>query len=183
MTRTIIAATVSLVLLVVAGCDSDSPDNKATQKRPIDPLGKISPEVYMMKVMNAVARESDCFAAESSSLKVDPNSALSKDFMGPIIEGYKKGCAFWKKLEPITAPIYQRIIQEGSVPPSMYFFDKFEIDLNGGYETEQVGLFDNFETCQKFETEYQSFGDGTGRCKEWKDLLKIIQPQKPPIAN
>ena len=80
---------------------------------------------------------------------------------------------------PITKPIFERIIQEGAVPAYMYYFTIFQIVDDNEYSQEKVGLFGNLETCQKFETQYQEVGEGTGRCREWEDPLKQFKKNFP----
>ena len=176
----------ALAMLVVAACDNDSSNDKGAKKHLSDPLAKVSLDVYMMRMWGQMGEKSDCFSAKNFSLKSFPDDEITKQFIQPLKEGYEKGCAFWKSLEPVTAPVFQRVIKERTVPPSMYFFTKFEGDGEEKYSQEKIGLFDNLETCQKFETRYQGFGEGTGRCREWEDplaFLKGLRSKKPPIAN
>ena len=173
----------ALAMLVVAACDNDSSNDKGAKKHPTDPLAKISPDVYLMKMWGQMGKKNDCFISKKFSLKPDSKNKISEHLIGPLEEGYEKGSAFWKALEPVTTPVFQRVVREGTVPPSTYFFTKFEIVGKEKYSQDKIGLFDNLETCQKFETRYQGFGEGTGRYREWEDPLKAFRSKTPPIAN
>jgi hypothetical protein len=180
-------ATISaaLLALMIAG---PAPPARA------DSLAKIAPYAFLMKLGVQSGKQGDCMMAEMtaeiSSREVTPNNAISKHFAGQVIERYRKGCIFWKALEPVVAPVFQRIVQQGGIPPSVYFFTIFDGDEEK-YTREEVGLFDSLQTCRTFETDYQSFGLGTGRCREWTDTLRSrmkshlqkTRSNKPPIGE
>ena len=47
----------ALAMLVVAACDNDSSNDKGEKKHPTDPLAKISPDVYLIKMWGQMGKK------------------------------------------------------------------------------------------------------------------------------
>ena len=183
MTRTIIAATVSLVLLVVAGCDNDAPEERAVEKEPYVPrLPAIVENAIIMQISLSGNLQMYCTLEDMTSKMPAGEGELHMKFVKEQKERFNKECSFWRSIDPVIKPLFEKIQQEKAVPSPVYFFTAFD-SSDGEPSSMDVGLFTSLKTCQKFETEYKDFGGGTGKCREWKDVLKNMQPQKPPIAN
>ena len=183
MTRFV--ALVFVALLAIGGCDNDSDDSKGgAKKKPTDPLATIAPKVWIMKVMNAGWKMSSCATSKMQFKTSSKDNEIVGHVIREMVEKAKRECAFWKTIvAPATEPLFDRIVRERAVPPKIYSFTIFTGSGEVAYSKDEVGVFSNIKTCREIEAQYREFGEGSGRCREWKDpdleLMKRLKKTLP----
>ena len=200
MKRIILAA---LVGVLVGGCDDlfksdvEHIAEKLERIAKTDPLAAIAPGIFFMENDAAVGKVVACLISESlgaeKAKEKDSPPAQKKDaqmdaLISAMFATQRKVCEFWKSVEQATKPVHARITREKSIPEGLHFFSVFESsdDVNDEdlYKKVDVGVFENIDTCQRLNAQYQEFGEGTAPCKKFEPLLPHLEKRpSPPLRK
>lgn len=186
MKRIILAG---LVGVLVSACDEEPKNNQDSAIKiegldvKNDPLAKIAPSIFRFKARTALQKYSSCITSdiidEIREKSSPPTSTVGSNFdttLSVVFKNSHKECEFWKSVNIITKPIYERIVREKTVPEIMYSFSAFEPSDGYQFIKLSVGVFEDIEVCQRLKVQYQEFGEGTAPCKKLESPLPLQNP-------
>lgn len=185
---------ISIVLVasfqIVACSEKEKPKRAIAPEMNIDAaLSEISQMAAFIQFNMKVQKTMSCLTSSSMDTTDLINKNLDRqelktdvyvnNIISEMMDSYKNLCKFFIEVEKTTAPTFEKIKREGSLPNELYVFSFFsetnDVNEDGTlFEEQEVGLFDTLVTCEVIERFAHDKNIPVRQCRKWEDIVKLL---------